>query len=112
MNKLQKLIDLCKGEVVVTLNGHRSSYEAIPDYLYSPDVGGVRANEETLAEMVKRNQCVEVQFYPLTPVGSIYVAHWDLDAALDEALAYSGFESVKSEARRPTTEDHALHLPA
>ena len=112
MNKLQKLIDLCKGEVVVTINGHRSSYEAIPDYLYSPDVGGVRANEETLAELVKRNQCVEVQFYPLTPVGSIYVAHWDLDAALDEALAYSGFESVKSEARRPTTEDHALHLPA
>ncbi len=107
MNKLQKLIDLCKGEVVVTINGHRSAYEAIPDYLYSPDVGGIRANAETLAEMVKRDQCVEVQFYPLTPVGSIYVAHWDLDAALDEALAYSGFESIKSEARRPTPEDHA-----
>jgi len=35
---------------------------------------------------VGRDFIIEIQFYPDTPVGFHVVYHYDLDAALDEAL--------------------------
>jgi hypothetical protein len=43
---------------------------------------------EVRAEMIRLNTVVDVQFYPDTPVGFYRVAHYDIDAALDAALAY------------------------
>ena len=39
------------------------------------------------AKMIETDTIVEIQFYPVTPIGSHVVWHYDIDTALDESLA-------------------------
>ena len=84
MGKLEKLVSLCRGEVVVTFNQHRSCYLSVEDEFASLE--GDAPSPEILAEMVRLDRIVCVHFYPNTPVGFHMVYHHDLDAALDRAL--------------------------
>lgn len=86
MDKLEKLVSLCKGEVSITINEHRSTYDTILEFFDDPRAGrGV--SDELIAEMVKRDQVVCVQFYPHTPVGCHRLYHYDIETAIGAALA-------------------------
>ena len=89
MDKLQKLISLCKCGVHLTVNAQRDYYATAEQHLNDlfslecpPDI-----EPEVYNEMIKTDIIVELHFYPDTPIGSYSVYHYDLDSALNEALA-------------------------
>jgi hypothetical protein len=89
MGKLQKLLSLSKCTVHLTVNQHRNYYETVQDRIN--DLGSmecpVEIEDEILAVMISTDTMIELQFYPDTPIGSYCIYHYDLDSALDEALA-------------------------
>ena len=90
MDKLKKLLALCKCGVYVQVNVHRDVYDTAAQWWDNQDACGDSLREtppEVRAEMIRTDTVVDVQFYPSTPVGFYRVAHFDLDAALDAALA-------------------------
>lgn len=84
MNKLNEIISRCKGSVTLQCNDHRSYYETIPQSIDDRFLKYIP--EDVLAEMVARDTCLEIQFYPNTPIGFIRLYHYDLDALLHLAL--------------------------
>jgi ribosome-binding factor A len=86
MDDLLKLIDLCKCGVYITINEHRDNYEKLEQRLADLD-RLVDINDLVLSEMIKLDKCVEIQFYPETPIGFHIVYHHDLKKAIDEALS-------------------------
>ena len=85
MEKLKKIMALCKCSVSVTINQHRDYYEPIEQYL----IGTNNYNDidkKVLSEIVRLDELVEIQFYPDTPIGSYCVYHYDLESAIDKAL--------------------------
>jgi hypothetical protein len=93
MDKLKELMRRCKCSVSVTVNAHRDYYETAEVSLSDMSSRRVEAPEidpTVRAKMIETDTIIEVQFYPNTPVGFYVVYHYDLDAALDEALACFG----------------------
>ena len=90
-SKLQQLLNLCKCGVFVTVNEHRDYYltaeQQIEELRQQRNLDDEDLPPDRVPEMIARNTIVEVQFYPDTPVGSYCIYHYDLEAALDEALA-------------------------
>lgn len=92
MEKLQKLLDKCKCGVHLTVNQHRGYYQTAEEalkekegYECPPEI-----EPEVRAAMIEKNTIIDLQFYPDTPIGSYSIYHYDLDMALDEALACLG----------------------
>jgi hypothetical protein len=85
MNKLQKIMDLCGYEVSVTINQNRSYYETVEDYLTERDDFD-KEDAELVKKMISTNTVIEIQAYPVTPIGFHHIYHYNLDAALDEML--------------------------
>lgn len=87
INKLEKLIEKSACGVYVSVNQHKDYYESVEDNLnnlhYRPDI-----EPEIEKRMIDGDTMTHVQFYPNTPVGSISVYHYDLEKALNQALAY------------------------
>lgn len=93
MDKLKKLISECECGVYVTVNEHRDMYETAAQWLEKQDLLGdtlTDTTDEVRAKIVARGVVVDVQFYPTSPVGFHRVVHFDLDKALDQALACLG----------------------
>ena len=87
-DKIERLVDLCEGEVIITFNEHTTNYETVEqalarDYLELYD--GI--DDGVKAEMIRSNSMVCAHAYPDTPIGSYRVTHWSLDAALDLVLS-------------------------
>jgi hypothetical protein len=88
MKKLQELTSLCKGSVTVRLNEHRGGYQSPLEYLREAFIDETQdVAPEVLEEIERSGQLVEIQFYPNSPVGFHLVKHYDLEKAIDEALA-------------------------
>jgi len=85
MGKLKELLGRCKCGVYLTVNQHRDYYETVSEYLEQPwrtqDIA-----PDILQSMIDTDTIIDLQFYPRTPVGYTQIFHYDLDAALDEAL--------------------------
>ena len=93
MDKLKELISRCECGVYVQVNAHRDVYQTVAQWFEDQASCGFPLGNippEVCAEMVRLDTMVEVQFYPDTPVGFYNVVHFDLDAALDAALALLG----------------------
>jgi hypothetical protein len=93
MEKLRNLIAGCKASVSVSVNGHRDCYESVEDHLR--DMNQTRkleeiASKDVIAEMIRLDTVVCIQFYPHTPIGFFVVWHWDLEAAIEKALEILG----------------------
>lgn len=91
MDKLKELMSRCKCGVFLHVNEHRDYYQKVEDYL--EDIQA-RQSESPLeiaanirAKMIELDYIIDLQFYPDTPIGSYSIYHYDLDMALDEALA-------------------------
>jgi hypothetical protein len=89
MDKLKRLLSLCKCSVSVTVNAHRDYYETAAKALEDakrmecpPEI-----DDDVRAQMIATDTIVDIQFYPDTPIGSYHVWHYDLDAALDQCLS-------------------------
>jgi len=87
MDKLKILMGRCKCGVMLTVNDHRNVYisaaEALEDLLSQ----GFEVSKEIAAKIIETDTMIDLHFYPDTPVGFYKVLHYDIDAALDEALA-------------------------
>lgn len=87
MKNLNKLISLCKGGVYLSVNEHKNIYESAKEYLMrDQDIQDV--HHEVFEKMVEFDCVVELQYYPNTPVGFNRVYHYDVGAAIEEALAF------------------------
>lgn len=87
MDKLKELISRCKCGVIVTVNDHRNIYENLEQWLVDNRVdSGIPMGSEVWQKMIELDTVINVQFYPNTPVGFYDIYHYDLDAALDQAL--------------------------
>lgn len=91
LDKLKDLMSRCKCGVYVTVNAHRDVYETaeifLSDMSSRGDHEGLEIDPAVKAKMIETNTIVQVQFYPNTPVSFYVLRHYDIDAALDEALS-------------------------
>ena len=100
MDKLTQLADMCKAEVSININGHRSMYETIEQYLTN------RTDKDDFVSLDKGDDAtlVELQFYPHTPIGSYTIYDNSVEVALDEALEI--MEQLRKEGRNDHGEEH------
>lgn len=90
IDKLKELVSRCKASVTLTVNEHRDYYMSAEASLKELDERGdmpLAIEPEVRAEMIRTNTIVNLHFHPHTPIGFYEIYHYDLDAALDEALA-------------------------
>jgi hypothetical protein len=91
VDKLKELMRRCKCGVYVTVNAHRDVYETAEMFLSETSTQGdhehIQIDPAVKAKMIETNTVIEVQFYPNTPISFYVLRHYDLDAALDQALA-------------------------
>jgi hypothetical protein len=89
MDKLKLLMSKCKCGVYLTINQHKDDYRSVAQFL--DDVDSLDHGDEigsAIREMMAATDTtIELQFYPDTPIGFYIIYHYDLDLALDEALA-------------------------
>lgn len=92
MNKLKELVARCKCSVQITVNDHRGIYQNAGDALSELRDGPnpPEIDADVKARMLYTNTIVHLQFYPNTPIGSYSVWHYDVDAAIEAALAHLG----------------------
>ena len=93
MDKLKELLARCKCGVYVQVNVHRDEYQTAAQWWDGQDISGDSLKDtapEVRAEMIRLDTVVDVQFYPDTPVSFYRIVHFDIDAALDAALACLG----------------------
>jgi hypothetical protein len=83
-SKLQQLISRCKGPVHVTCNDHRAGYIRAEEEM---DNLQLECAPDVMQKIVETQTLIHIQFYPDTPIGFYVVAHYDIEAALDRALA-------------------------
>lgn len=89
MQKLQKLIDYCRGEISLSINSHKGEYLSVEDYLNTLIELDIVDPLEDLVyskEMIEKDTIIELQFYPDTSIGSYTIIHYDLEEAVDKAL--------------------------
>jgi hypothetical protein len=86
--KLKKILERCKCGVYLSVNQHRDYYQTAEEKLKELDSfdASDEIDPEVRRVMIETNTVVDLQFYPDTPIGSYKVYHYDLDAALDEAI--------------------------
>lgn len=87
MNKLQELISLCKYEVQIYVNRYKYSYQTILQGIEDVE----RDAEEPLTSdikkgMIETENIVNIDCYPFTPISSLSIYHYDINAAIDEAI--------------------------
>lgn len=91
MDKLKELMSRCKCGLFLTINEHRDYYQKAEDYLEEIQArqpeSPLKIAADVRAKMIELNYIIDLQFYPDTPIGSYSIYHYDLDMALDEALA-------------------------
>lgn len=87
MDKLKALMARCKCGVHLTINDHRDVYKPVAEALDDLEACGFDdLAPEVRAKIIETDTLIDLHFYPDTPVGFYKVLHYDLDAALDEAL--------------------------
>lgn len=86
--KLERLMARCKCTIMITINQHTVYYN--PPEKYIEDAMGWDCPPDLSAEirdeMIRRNNIVELSFWPDTPVGSYSIWDYSLDRALDRAM--------------------------
>ena len=88
MDKLKELLARCKCGVHFTINGHRGVYEDVTTALDDLVSCGFDIEPDIRQKMIETDTIIDLHFYPDTPVGFYKVLHYDLEMALDDALAY------------------------
>lgn len=103
MDKLKLLLEKCANAVYIEYNAHKSAYVTVEKYLFGVEVYEVEnqdiideTTQEVIDEMIKRNTCVRIQFYPRTSVSFYRIYHYDIETAIDVALEALESEGILS----------------
>lgn len=94
IDKLNKLIGICKGTVYITVNEHRNAYLSIEEHLRDLDKQNEEINADVRKQIILQDTLIGIQFYPATPIGFYCIYHYDLGLAIDAALASLGESNV------------------
>jgi hypothetical protein len=86
MEGFQEIVNKCKASVSLTVNQHRDYYQKVEEYLIELGDNIKEVYPDVLAEMIRLDTVVELQFYPNTPVGFYVIYHYDIGKAISEAL--------------------------
>jgi hypothetical protein len=81
MKQLEEIVALCRGEVSLTANPHRSMHQSAAEYLEKDPV-----TPEALAEVEAGGTLWALQFYPFTPIGFHVLHDSRLERLLDRGL--------------------------
>lgn len=92
MSNLAKLIQVCKASVSLDVNEHKDLYMSAKDFLsqlferqeMSPEDD---INSDKFQKMIQTDTIICLTFYPHTPIGSYQIYHYDVEAAINEALS-------------------------
>lgn len=89
MDKLKALLSHCKCGVFLYVNEHRDYYTTAQQFMHEAySTGrGLDAPEDVIGRMIETDTTIRLVFFPDTPGGSYEIWHFDLEAALDAALA-------------------------
>lgn len=79
------LVTRCKGSVAIEANPHRDCYDTIEQYLRLRDE---TPSPEELARLLAAPDLYELQFYPETPVGFVYMLGTSSEELVSRAHAY------------------------
>jgi len=90
LEKLSKLLQNCKCGIYLHINVHRNYYETVEQYFrdnprIEKDLDNI--DSDVYEKMKETNTIIELQYYPNTPIRFYKVYHYDLEKAIDEALA-------------------------
>lgn len=88
-DKLKELLSLCKCSVSIVVNNHRDYYQTVEQYMNDNSFNEIAWNEtekEIRNKIIETDNLIEIQFYPITPVGFYSVYHYDINEAINEAL--------------------------
>lgn len=89
MERIKRLISTCKGSISIEIDGHKDCYDTVSHYVlgkHSQSDDQEFAQSDVFAKMVELGTCINVRFYPHTPVSFFSIWHYDLDMALDIAM--------------------------
>ena len=81
MNNFNKLIECCKGAVILEINPHRNYHTSVEMY-----VGGEVDERDVLIKMIELDTVVSVRCYQHTPGGYFTIYHYDIEEAINIAL--------------------------
>ncbi len=87
MDKLKELLMKCECGVFIEVNQHRDYYQTAEQAILEDIERDDKLDEDIKAKMIELNTIIRIQFYPITPIGSYVVYHYDIDLALDMALS-------------------------
>jgi len=90
MTKLEEIISLCKADVDIMINSHKSEYstveESIGRWLNIGSIDESDIPQEMYKNMVESDTIVDIKLYKDTPVGFIHILDYNIENALDRAL--------------------------
>jgi len=88
MDKLAKLISLCKCGIYLTVNEHRDYYETATQRLQKAENYECPPETEKSVKqkMIATNTIITLHFYPDTPIGSYVIWHYDIEETLNKAI--------------------------
>lgn len=88
---LAKILSKCGAAVHLTVNQHKNYYEDVEYYIFNNSCDDAEElieeiGQEAMDGMKERNTVIELQFYPLTPIGFYKLYDYDLERILKRAL--------------------------
>ena len=86
MEKLQRLISLCKCGVYLTVNEHRDNHQTVEQLIAEWEEDREVVDLEVRKKMIETNTTITLQFSPETSIGFFRINHYDLEAVLNTAL--------------------------
>lgn len=86
MSRLAELISRCKCGVHLHVNDHLDIYQTVENAVYELEGMGFVIDPDMRAKIIETGMLIDLQFYPHTPVGFYKMIHYDIEAALQEAI--------------------------
>lgn len=89
MEKLIKIMSLCKCSISLVINNHRDTHSSVSECIEDLMSLGLTTEDlpdDIVSEMIRLDTIIDLQFYPNNSVGFFVLFHYDLDLILDRAL--------------------------
>jgi hypothetical protein len=88
MERFKKIIERCKCGVYLEINPHADCYENIREKIEYMNMAGLLSDTpiDIINQIIEKDNLIDLQFYPDTPIGSYSIYHYDIEKAIDEAF--------------------------
>lgn len=86
MDKLKKIISMCKAAVYFRLNEYKTNFKSALEEIEFNYEEYCDTDEDVKKIMIEKNTIVSIQAYPYTPIGTFVIYHYDPESAITEML--------------------------